>query len=953
MDLLPRPLGSSTPDIDVPLLDIIPYAQPQDFFTFAERHGIQSAIDENISSERLATLIQSWLFFGLLVEHLGYMPSIRDLTRTQIVDGRAISCVSLRLLADWPYDEEDSDDNTYYPRVVEFVEMANFANKLLNDLEKLPCATSSPVPVIALSTRILIESLIALRIPTSLREEERVFDPFARGMNKLQMPSTAIQDAPPSLHLVMDRLYLNGWCPEQAKGLVQNLGYMPLYYMSQIKRRNSQGLSHQKCRDGICTAGVYSDGSLGIPRHRWPKCACLLHRVPIEDVLNTLRRGKIPLVRLVDGPSGELIVRVEPLTTRSRYIALSHVWSEGLGNTADNSVYKCQLEQIRRQVANMPVYDEAEQSFFSRLYSIDLQRLRFSLGLPNHTSTLLWLDILCIPAKGLTEVNDIELSRLRERAISQIPVVFKAAAQTLVIDSELQSVRLSGSQLPEIAGRLIGSQWASRAWTFQEAAHALKCRVQLADGALDPIDRALWFRSWEGFQLHGKGGLKIYEFDTKLYFHARSVQNFLEKHLLIAFQTHLLSWFPPPTSIHEENSSYEQALVFITTWNELLLRSTSKVSDLDLILAMALNLPLYRVLALPTSQRLRYILWSLDHVPLSLLYIPRPPAPNSNLENLNTNLLNSWAPENIHGHSLRALYPLAARDFGEFSDKKDLLTFHLRTDEDLFIVPLAGQVPTQPRLELQTARGAYQILFHRPSTFIPATSYSLGKLLVIDPRSAAPEGRQCKDAWKAGCSFDVQEARAVGTFEWELSLIYDGAISALGETDDENPCDHCHRSSSSESSDAFLSQQGTEGSEDQDSWTSPLVTTLHLSLPCGMYLTPTRHIMPVQSNLSLRATQGRDITASASAPSIRSFLIRNGTTTDGHSRNWQLHQHGNIYHTQCSNRIFRSLHYREDISLHVVGPIGTCIQRHCFSSSNRRTHPLDRLPDVRPRRNID
>ena len=173
MDLLPRPLGSSTPDIDVPLLDIIPFEQPWDFFIFAERHGIEPAIDENISSKQLAAIIQSWLFFGLLVDHLGYMPNLSDLSRVQMVDGHLISCVSLQLLANMPYDEQDKNDNDIDPRVLRFVKKAKLANTWLNDLEKLPCAATSPVPVIVLSTRILIESLIALRIPASLEKKKK------------------------------------------------------------------------------------------------------------------------------------------------------------------------------------------------------------------------------------------------------------------------------------------------------------------------------------------------------------------------------------------------------------------------------------------------------------------------------------------------------------------------------------------------------------------------------------------------------------------------------------------------------------------------------------------------------------------------------------------------------------------------------------------------------------
>lgn len=94
-----------------------------------------------------------------------------------MVDGDLTSCVSLQLLADLPYDEEDSDDeeendDDLDPRVLEFLKMAKLANSWLNDLEKLPCAATNPVPVIALSTRILIESLIALRKSASLKNDK-------------------------------------------------------------------------------------------------------------------------------------------------------------------------------------------------------------------------------------------------------------------------------------------------------------------------------------------------------------------------------------------------------------------------------------------------------------------------------------------------------------------------------------------------------------------------------------------------------------------------------------------------------------------------------------------------------------------------------------------------------------------------------------------------------------
>src|SRR5687767_12541968 len=68
MDMKPTPLNS-LPGISVPLLDIIPYDR-KGLEEFPERCGIskEQLVDTKESPKLIASVLQSWLYFGLLSE---------------------------------------------------------------------------------------------------------------------------------------------------------------------------------------------------------------------------------------------------------------------------------------------------------------------------------------------------------------------------------------------------------------------------------------------------------------------------------------------------------------------------------------------------------------------------------------------------------------------------------------------------------------------------------------------------------------------------------------------------------------------------------------------------------------------------------------------------------------------------------------------------------------------
>lgn len=167
------------------------------------------------------------------------------------------------------------------------------------------------------------------------------------------------------------------------------------------------------------------------------------------------------------------------------------------------------------------------------------------------------------------------------------------AALVLVRDAELQSLRLGASQLPEIFAQILGCNWAKKAWTYQEGAHSLRCQVQLADGAINPINPELPLSSWESFWYQIDDGLPV---SLSSYLKNRTVGSCFEYHLSGAFKTEINVWFPEndPDGIPKtlDKDPDLEVMTLVGTWNELLQRSTTEASDLVIILAMALRIPL-------------------------------------------------------------------------------------------------------------------------------------------------------------------------------------------------------------------------------------------------------------------------------------------------------------------------------------------------------------------------
>ncbi|MCJ1306683.1 hypothetical protein MMC25_000326 [Agyrium rufum] len=144
----------------------------------------------------------------------------------------------------------------------------------------------------------------------------------------------------------------------------------------------------------------------------------------------------------------------------SNYIAISHVWRDGLGNPAQNALHVCQLRTL--------------QTFANQLLETEEESVQ----------AVWWRDTLCIP------VGD-EYEEQRRSSIRNMRKIYESATKVLALDSGLMKV-FKNSAIEELYLRLKLCGWMRRLWTLQGGVLAQDVYVQFSDGTktLRELDNA-------------------------------------------------------------------------------------------------------------------------------------------------------------------------------------------------------------------------------------------------------------------------------------------------------------------------------------------------------------------------------------------------------------------------------------------------------------------------------
>ncbi|KAL8723850.1 MAG: hypothetical protein Q9181_007136 [Wetmoreana brouardii] len=354
--------------------------------------------------------------------------------------------------------------------------------------------------------------------------------------------------------------------------------------------------------------------------------------VQSSRVVDCIRRGRIPLIGFEESADGILQPYVIESRSGLRYVALSHVWSGGLGNVTANSMFPCQLRHIFSLLQGLRTNadDDLDRNLGTRKFQGLKQLLKETLGFKTpEQPLLLWIDTLCVPVGS-------EYEEMRQNAIAQMAQTYVEAQCVLVIDPELQKMSSQGLPPEDLFANVLCSSWNSRSWTFQEACMARVFYVQFADGYCI-IDK-----KWHAFmkRIENKpDAAGNSSFDGQRTLELRDN--------LMAEVSNWYGGMPVMTKIR----GYDTRMLMTKSedwqnvarvWNGLRTRSTTKKDDLFGIMAIMVDLSAYEILRLDPRERMKAIIRSQSTLPLSLLY-----QDCTKLCDLEGNPL--WAPAVIEG----------------------------------------------------------------------------------------------------------------------------------------------------------------------------------------------------------------------------------------------------------------------------------------------------------------
>jgi hypothetical protein len=140
-----------------------------------------------------------------------------------------------------------------------------------------------------------------------------------------------------------DRMLKQGWCPHQISYLARVFNSETFLFVSRLSRQRPG--DHRNCLSTTSCVAYNADMDNYRTKHISDNCGCNLAVVPYEQIIDILRTGEVPLISV--SPQGDGVdIQVTKRVPTSQYVAISHVWADGLGNPHLNALPTCQLKKL-------------------------------------------------------------------------------------------------------------------------------------------------------------------------------------------------------------------------------------------------------------------------------------------------------------------------------------------------------------------------------------------------------------------------------------------------------------------------------------------------------------------------------------------------------------------------------------------------------------------------------
>lgn len=502
-----------------------------------------------LPSAKLQSFLQNWLFFGLLNEVLGDLYRHDDFVTTFLdneVEKTIITTANLlSRLEKWEAKiTQDSDSLiAMYEHIARCLYLA-YACLLIeypaldNDL-KFHLASVAEFLGYAASKACNVEWSDTPRLSLMPRDWCRTVSEHFRNSVLLERSNC---------------------CPSQTQMLIQVFrSPQALAFVAGCFHEDGFQSHHASCDRNKCQAGD-SVTSGQVTRHVRDSCGCKFLRVDEDLLADCLKKGCLPLLRLKeDTSSDKMTIEVVASTESTSYVALSHVWADGLGNPTATALPRCQLSRLKSLMDNLD-FKYLDTSFASEQPE-------------DAPEMLLWCDTLCCPVVS---------RKAKNMALRQMYRTYNEASVVLVLDRSLISHHFSGTSVDEACVRIAVSRWMMRLWTLQE-------------GALAARKNKLWFQ-------FSKTALPV----STLYRYLSKVSDTdIQRRGIIGG---VIMRFHTFTNLFDVQSSENQGAKMRNIMRGLFYRSVTVPSDEPLIIATLLALDLSPILAAKPAKRMN-ALW--------------------------------------------------------------------------------------------------------------------------------------------------------------------------------------------------------------------------------------------------------------------------------------------------------------------------------------------------------
>lgn len=628
MDHLPHPSEPYRP-LRVPYIGVrFPYNGP--FDNFPQRHnfslsgGLRPCL-RGPSPIAVASVAQSWLFFGLLEEFLGLFEIHLDIddficdSKGQCAeepDGLDQSWVDDEVIVGYS-PHHQSETGTQAPRQYwmgirtaattqhspdtqpsKFVTTKRLWWYLHAAVQKYQ-GTQADGEERALMRNHLDEfekkQLLAGSVITGLKDldisglEDDQKDAYAavdlslHGLRETLLEAMFISGGRTGVEVTANSNHIYYWmlrrgqCKYHAFWVVSHFSAQAAYYISLLwAPRHPNGTptqTHEECSEVKCSLLQIDENDYKV-KHQ-PGCdGCRMLGPDVQEVSRILGDGGIPVIRLrtqsehqtaveeaalgpTQGVQDSIGVDVVPYQEGLDFCAISHVWSDGLGNPRVNALPYCQVRALSSAAFLVTPRSPTDDGLHVE-------------GSPKEQDVFIWIDTLCIPL----------IREPRKQAIQRLRDTFALATKVLVLDADLQSSKKRGRTRLELGYRILSCNWQRRMWTLQEAVFAQKLAFKFSDGLVLLED------------------LKLQEIGNSVNFVHQDLHGKL---------SYLCSGRYRAETIENVNQTARIYRLRDTVTN-ISHRTTSRLTDESICLATLLNADVGALLETPESQRMRYIL---------------------------------------------------------------------------------------------------------------------------------------------------------------------------------------------------------------------------------------------------------------------------------------------------------------------------------------------------------